>query len=372
MKIFLFFESDSLWYQELYQSVKSAFEEAGCTVIGSTTLLEPNKLIQLIDKEQPDFVFEHNRTKDEVPNFPKDVKHISWIIDFRGRDYAQLSGSDILYVWAQDWVQRFENAGVCNVKFLPPATNAEIYQPLKDVQPQYDLVFLGHISKEWTQRELNRFIGFRKGQKYYFKDILPLVQEYVLTKDVKVPIFEYLESMGVEFKQPIEQTVTYDIVSRIFRQTRREHFIDTSLQVSNKLIIYGSENWKLYSKYQNFYAHYIQSPTKLNRAMQQARVLLHDGNYPHFRTFDAMASGVAVAAAVPPHNFDDPWGKLGFNHLEHYCAVDTFTAQPDLSVLHNTKRLKEIANNAREKVLNEHLWIHRALKVLQDFKNLKN
>ncbi|WP_434637269.1 glycosyltransferase [Sulfurimonas sp. NW7] len=370
-KVLLYLASNSPFYTNLYPSIKGGFEEAGCLVEGGHTLLESKELIKKIESFQPDFVFEMNRVKSEIENFPSGIAHICWVVDFWGRVHENFQGSDILYPWANDWVDKFKQASIENVYYLAPATDKTIYKPLSKQKKESELVFLGHISKEWTSSELTRVVGKSKSKNVYFTDLLPLVKKHVLTLKHTQPFLDSLFAAGIELNMPIDKTMLYDISSRSFRQIRREFYLDLFLKLDKEIAIYGSENWKLYERFQKFYKGYIESPSELNKAMQKASILLHDGNYPHFRTFDAMASGVVVAAAKAHAEYTHPWEVLDFKHNEDYINVDIYDENVDLSILNNKNKLKDIAHNAREKVLQKHLWVHRAEQVLTDFEQLK-
>jgi len=358
-KVLLYLASNSPFYTNLYPSIKRGFEEAGCLVEGGHYLLGSKELIKKIETFQPDFVFEMNRVKKEIENFPSDMIHICWVVDFWGRTHQEFQGSDILYTWAKDWVKQFKKADMTNVDYLAPATDKTIYKPLYKGKKESDFVFLGHISKKWTSSELTRVVGKMKNKDVYFDDLLPLINKFVLSRDHDCSFLDSLALNGIYLTKPINKTLLYDISSRSFRQARREFYLDMYLKLDKTISIYGSENWKSYKRFKNFYKGYIENPKELNLAMQRANILLHDGNYPHFRTFDAMASGTIVAAI------------LDFKANEDYISVDIYNGSVSLEVLNNKKMLEEIAQNAKKKVLAKHLWVHRALKVIEDVEKLK-
>ena len=106
--------------------------------------------------------------------------------------------------------------------------------------------------------------------------------------------------------------------------------------------------------------------------MNQAKIILHDGNFPHFRTFDAMAAGIPVAAALQPIHFKDDWTTLGFEKNTDYISIDIYRSQNDLHYyLSGRDQLEMMAGNARKKVLNHHTWKHRAQAVLGDLHELR-
>lgn len=370
-KVLLYLASNSPFYTNLYPSIKRGFQEAGCLVEGGANLLESKELIEKIDSFKPDFVFEMNRVKSEIQDFPEGVIHICWLVDFWGRVHEDFIGSDILYTWAEDWVKHFKRVGLKNVFYLPPATDKAVYKLKKDVEKNVDLLFLGHISNNWSSKELKREIGVYEGKKLFFHQLAPLIEEFVLAKHHTETFLNSLQRRGFYLKKPIDKTLLYDISNRSFRQIRREHYVDLFLKLDKSIEIYGSPNWNLYEKYKDFYKGYIENPLELNEKIQNANVLLHDGNYPHFRTFDAMASGTAVAAAKAHDDYGDPWLALDFIDKQDYINVDIYNEDVDLSILNDKKKLKDISQNARKKVLENHLWVHRIEQVLRDIDRLK-
>ncbi len=369
IKVLLYLASNSPFYTNLYPSIKRGFQEAGCEVDGGANLLKEDELVKKIDTFKPDFVFEMNRVKSEISNFPDGVIHICWLVDFWGRLHNQLKGSDILYVWAEDWIKNFKKNGVKRVYYLPPATDKNIYKTLKCKKSNY-YIFLGHISSNWKDEELSREVGVKNKKIIFFKDLLPYIKDFVLSKYNDKSFLDSLVDKGIKLYEPMDKTLLYDISNRTFRQVRRELYIDKFININKNIAIYGSKNWKLHDKYSSYYKGYISKPNEINKAINRSNVLLHDGNYPHFRTFDAMASGVVVAAAQAPDNFDNPWEKLGFKDAQDYINVDIYSNEINNEVFMDESLLKKISQNAKEKVLKEHLWIHRAKKVLADLSDL--
>ena len=374
-KVLLYLASNSPFYTNLYPSIKRGFEEAGCLVEGGSNLLESEALLKKIETFQPDFVFEMNRVKSEIENFPKNVIHVCWLVDFWGRKHEDLKGSDILYVWSYSWILHFENVGVKNVHYLAPATDKTIYKDEKR-KVKNEFVFLGHISKEWTEEELNRKVGTigKNKKKLYFKDILKYIERFILDPSPSNYFLNMLSNSKIALDKNMDKSLVYDINSRAFRQIRREHYIDKFINKDRKLWLYGSENWALYEKYKIFYKGYEEDPKKLSKIIQSSQILLHDHVDLHFRTFDAMACGTVVVIPKAKNTrklVPSQWKMLGFQAQEDYIDVDIYNGTISFENLNNKKKLEDIAQNAKKKVLAKHLWVHRALKVIEDVKNLK-
>jgi len=311
-----------------------------------------------------------NRVKSEIQNFPDSVIHICWLVDFWGRRREDLQGSDILYVWDEEWVKSFRSIGVENVFNLPPATDAVVYKPIKQ-QKKSDFIFLGHMPKPWTEKEKNRIVGKKNNKNVDFQVLLQYIEKFIYTCAPTETLYQYFLEEGIIIDKSISKTVSYDISSRSFRHIRRNAYLNLFFEKDYKIAIYGSDNWSLYETYKTFYRGYIDNFEELNAKMQEAKILLHDGYCPHFRTFDAMAAGVVVATAKPIASMEKVWNNLGFKEKEDYICVDMYARDVDYDCFANEKFLIDIQVNAREKVLQNHLWVHRALKVIRDVKKLK-
>jgi len=180
-RVLFYFDSDSPFYNNLYDSINQAFIDANCITDGATKLLSSEDLNKKILSFKPDFVLEINRSKLEITNFPQNIIHVCWLFDIKAKPASHFF-SDILYTFEKNWVKHFKSSARY-VTHLPPATDKTIYKPLK-LDKKYDFSFLGHIPKPWSIKELNREVGHKKNKLIYFKDILPLLKKHFLSKDI--------------------------------------------------------------------------------------------------------------------------------------------------------------------------------------------
>lgn len=370
-KVLVYLASNSPFYTNLYLQIKEGFEEGGLEVIGDSSLLKEKELIKKIDEVKPYFVFEMNRSKNEIKNFPKDVIHICWLVDFWGRKHNEIEGSDILYCWAENWIKHFTNNSNNKVLFLPPATSKSFYYPIENKIKNHDFLFLGHIPNPWSKSELEREVGYINNKKAQFKDIIPILESFIMNKDINISCHDFLKQNNIYLNSNIEKSLEYDISSRTFRQVRRKKFITPFCKNKEfKTIIYGTQNWKNYIDFKNHHKGYLDSTKKINQELSKSNILLHDGNYPHFRTFDAMAAKCCVVACETPSSHGDTWGVLGFKENVDFIKVDIFSNDINFEIFRNKKLIKDIKENAYKKVLENHLWVHRAQTILNDLKEL--
>lgn len=372
-KLILLIPDNSLFYRHLFHAVKAGFEEIGCTVIDGRGDLP---LQVLIDHHRPDFVFEMNRTKSEYEDYPSEIPHICWLVDFWGRTPDTLGESDILYTFSNGWVRLFDTTKAKKIAYFPPATDPKIFYPSPGPKKS-DFIFMGHIPSPWSTEELERPVGLNNQEGFVkFKDLLPIIQEFAATRYTETSLLDRLGKVfNCDFNDLKNSALMYDISSRAMRQARRETFLNHCLTLSDSLIIYGTQNWQQYPLFQDKYIRFVEKPTELNQVIQEAHILLHDGNYPHFRTFDAMAAGTVVAAAAPSVRSDTPmddWETLGFEKNIDYIEVDFYASDTTLGrLLSDKKFLADVAYNGREKILSGHTWAHRASRVINDLKEIK-
>ena len=367
--VFLYLASNSTFYKNLYFQIEKGFRQAGLKIIGGPSLLNSNELNKKIEKYKPYFVFEMNRTKNEIENFPEEVRHICWLVDFWGRSPEDIRGSDILYCWANFWLGCYFRNNKSTVLFLPPATDSDIYKPIK-MNKTCDFLFLGHIPDKWSKKELHRVVGIENGHMITFKDLLPTLELYFKNPKHRIDsvyCVEYLRERNIILNTSIDKVLTYDLFERTARYIRRKSYVNLFANKNEyKLKIFGTANWMRYDQFSDSYNGYIEDPIMINKELSKSNVLLHDSVYPQFRVFDAMAAKCCVAA--PPSHVLDPtaWKDINLNKNEDYIEVDYTSKKMKFDIFKNQSKLKDIKEKAYKKVLQEHLWVHRAEKVLRD------
>ncbi len=376
----LFMPRDNFFYQSLLGSMRDAFHDFGIKVSGRCGLLDEQEMDAWIKEYRPDAIFEMNRVAGEIPWFPKSVKHISWVVDFGGRDQSQIMGSDITYFFCPGWNVNYNTEGFSD--WLPPGTNTKQYAPAF-IKPEHDFVFVGHIPAPWSDEELDYVLGHYNGKKYKFSDLL---KEYISEskkifsnkathKDLKELCYAIMRKRTNLKNLP--QKIEYDLLERTKRMDSRCMLIDSALMFGSKNIqIYGSETWRLWKKYRPFYKRFISDSSKLNRCYCSAKFCLHDGVGIHFRSMDCMASGglllysnvknyekredVEMDAAYGLHTyFDEGVHFLQFSSIEELSEIYKHIPQDE-------RMMNRIRVSAADTVRRNHTWHHRAQKIIDD------
>ena len=94
LSIGLFLPATTPFYRTVFKGMKLGFEQLGHKVLGGTEFLEEAELIRFCEQFKPDFIFEMNRSKNQIPLFPSSVKHIAWVVDSMGLDLNDFCGSE--------------------------------------------------------------------------------------------------------------------------------------------------------------------------------------------------------------------------------------------------------------------------------------
>lgn len=375
-KVLLYLPFESDFYKGLYQDIKKGFEEAGCIVEGGYQYLQSENLIKKIHEFQPDFVFEMNRTKDEIENFPKDLIHICWLVDYWERTPETIQGSDILYLFSKSWIKEHDSFNGKIVDVLYPGTNQSKYFITNENKSDKSMIFLGHMPKPWTKEELDRIVLKKDSKTIFFSEIVELIKKFTIYPEGYYCNFKYLEAkLKVEsFKNKIDQTLYYDIDARAFREGRRYKVLADTIRSQIPIDIYGNDNWKLRDEFSSYYVKNLQSQTEMNNAFNKYTFLLHDTSYPHFRVFDAMAAGLIVTRSdCSKYGMADEWEELNFKEGSDVFTYQLDNIEEEINKLKNLSidHIKDIQHSIRDKIINSHTWKHRALKVLNDIKKIK-
>lgn len=371
-KVLLYLPFHSDFYTGLYIQMKKGFEQTGCIVEGGCGYLKGDELLKKIDSFQPDFVFEMNRVKSEIENFPKGLIHVCWLVDYWERTPHELHGSDFLYLFSHVWLKDHQNFTGKFIDVLYPGTDTDIYYPNMIRKSKPSMIFLGHMPKPWLDSELKRIISVSDSRNIKFEDLVPLVHEFALKPtdfhDGTISIKKFLlQKLGIKTFHTLDDRVLhYDIYARSFREGRRLGVVGKGLKSQN-IDIYGGNNWELRKEFQQHYRGVLTTPEEINAAFNKNHCLLHDGNMPHFRVFDAMAAGLSILKPdVTGYGVEDEWKFLDF---EEDSDVLTYSLESEeLSYLNsfNSDTMREARMHIREKIVAFHTWTKRAEKILKD------
>jgi hypothetical protein len=331
-----------------------------------------------VSEYKPDVIFEMNRVGCELPLDELGVKHVSWVVDFAGRDLTQIHGSDIIYFF--DPGAEENSLAKCHTAWLAPGASPEHYFP-----GQYDFntdfLFIGHIPAPWSEVELNTLIGLSGNNRLTFSDLLEAyIKELELPFDC-IPTHKILKDKIRRIverrigRAELTSKVEYDLLERLKRVTSRRALVGAAAAIeSADLAIYGSETWKQWPEYAKYFCGFLSEDDSLRQAYATSRYCLHDGVGLHFRSMDCMASGGVILYRQDGMIKYTPLegGERGlhtcFREGEHYLQFDTADELTDLYFRYkdDDAALRRIGSNAAEAIAGGHTWRHRAQQIIDD------
>ncbi|MGD2118523.1 MAG: glycosyltransferase [Chromatiales bacterium] len=383
MNLALFLPKDNNFYRSLFAGIQRAFTDHGVHVFGQCGLLDDADLASYCHQHRIDVIFEMNRSRASVPGLPSDIRHIGWLVDLWG-EFSNYTGSDLMYVFCQPWIDALKTVGEKRAKWLSPGIDrSQYFAEQQSLEYLSDIAFLGHIPKPYSDEELARTVKVLEHRRITFADLVQRCRE---TKDQlggfhnlhgyypKMVDF-FLENpldynrFGTHIKDPL---IKYDVEIRTVRMFLRQELIDCARQISDSIRIFGSENWQLWPQYRDMYHCFLDDTESIRQVYVSSKINLHDGEGMHFRSLDCMASGGLLAY----------YSKYGKSNLKNRTLFKYFTPWKDFIPINfdNSEKVKRclndedrrlrIAENGQQKVLQEHTWHHRAERILDDLGRL--
>ncbi len=382
--ISIFLPSESIFYRRLFAFLSNAFQQLNFEVSGGYKLLTDNEMVQWVSDKKPNYVFEMNRIKDEIPSLHElNIPHIAWIVDFQGRDETHIKGSDITYFFDPDWDENYTTGGLQD--WLPPGTCTDTFFPSKQsrIKECFDFSFIGHIPKPWSDKELLR--PLQKDSHITFKTLLNKYIDHLKTTEFELKTHKNLSDIiekltkqlvGTDILLPLE--IKYDLMERTKRMKNREELISFASGKSEVIAIYGSSNWAKWYKYKKYYKNFASCPNRLNNIHQNTKRNLHDGVSFHFRAIDCMASGGLIfhynnkskkklnqdqKPECGLHNF--------FNKKSHFIEFQNNTFDNAFEISNQLEYAGSKAQKETRKIIAaHHTWRHRAKKIISDINRL--
>jgi len=377
VKIALFIPH-TFFYVKLFLSIKKALESHGFHVIGRTELLSSDALLEFCRQDQPDVILEMNRTRNEIPELPKHIVHIAWIVDNLGKKINDFSGSDLLYFFWHNWIKDCSSRSSRIVDWLPPGFDPELYFP----EPRNfisDISFVGHISFPWRIEEEKRILFESPELSVTFKDALQHLEYQVQMADLTgYHEDDYIE-MALSFlpdsireQISLNSCVQYDLGCRaVLRMAFRQKMLDLAVASGASLRFFGSGGWTAWPSYQPFYQAILTEPADVRAVYQSSMINLHEGVGVHFRTLDCMAAGGLLFYMASPDDARPGGIQSFFTPGKHYVEFDENDfLKKTASYLAHPEERKQIRDQACAEVFHKHTWKHRIQKIVDDLNTL--
>ena len=379
-RIGIFLPRSTPLYMSMFFGLKRGFESIGVEVVGWSELLKPDALLEFCRQFNPDVIFEMNRSRHSIPQLPKDILHLCWLVDLMGNDYSYFKGSDIIYTFGSFWPQLFyQKNSPSHTDWLPPGVDPSCYYYTQR-QKKVDFSFIGHVPLPWNQSELNRpLIATSAGIKTFgnFIDLYEKSWNNAFLQPTPPEILHRMEGRPDLDSQEIDiddLTLRYDILCRSRRMKIRQSLIDAVMTVSDSIHIYGPDNWNKWPRYSQYYQRFIDNPHELRDVYQTTRLNLHEGISIHMRLLDCFASGGCLLYLDPDERNNTGNGIFFFFEKDnHYLEVERGDANYQVKeYLKNSHLCEQIGRNASEITLAHHTWTHRARKILSDCKYIRS
>ncbi|MBF0621109.1 MAG: glycosyltransferase family 1 protein [Magnetococcales bacterium] len=381
-KIAIFMPRPNPFYTSLFFYLKSAFEELGLEVCGGVGFLTDETLLEFCRRFQPDILFEMNRARREIPELPKEIRHVSWVVDTNGREVNYFTGSELQYFFFWNWRKDYNAPEAKIVDWLPPGACPHTYhnQPAESLS---DFSFIGHMSAPWTEQERQRTLWKDTQHTITLGDLLPEISTKILhaantvaglnNEDIlEIALNVLWERIGTRQEFPLETALRYDLESRVIRMVRRQSALELIQNTGATVRYYGTGHWEKWPEYKNAYHGPIFDPEQVRKVYVQSRINYHEGvTGIHFRTLDCLSSGGFMFILETPDDSGYGGTHALFTNKEHYVAVnpDNFQ-QMTQHYLNNESARKAIGANAAQLIREKHTWRHRAEKILSDLSRL--
>ncbi len=374
----IFLPCTNPFYLGLLVGMKRGFEAVGVTVSGWTELPDEVSYLEFVRLVKPDAILEMNRTRRQRPYLPREVGHISWMVDSAEWPYDQLGDSELIYFIGRHWADRFRARSQGFVDWLPPGTDPVAYA-FGQAEPISRFGFAGHIPKPWTAEQEARVVASTPQGNLDFGRLFRWCCERWRVPpagfDNECYLADALAAAAARLGVPVELAdprLRYDISCRTVRLINRTWLADTVLEVSPSFRLGGPPNWPLYPRYAPHYIGPLHGAQALGDFYRTSQFNLHEGVGPHFRVFDCLAAGGLLFCRRAADN-DLPGGlasvlEPGRHYLEFGDSAE-LRAQTDDLVRHPERR-SDIIQAARAQVEREHSWAVRARKIVDDYQRV--
>lgn len=318
--------------QHCMRDLLAGFEQNGCSVRlhkeqSPIERITQYDLLATVDEFQPDLIITIDHFRDEFPYLPRNLPFVNWIQDLLPNivnpEQLQLGELDFTFVFAPQWVDTL-SCKPCYaghpIDVLPLGINADIYHPVADGTPQFDVLYVSHLVDplKTLRPMLDPTIGFEpdEDESLLLHDRLIGYEQLILVYMLMTQVFDGLLIDDL-WKYIAEPPTRRAFVRRILAQAEVEpseaifrHFC-TSQRIHNDIgyaiktrplialvnngidvRIYGN-NWAHVPQLRDCAYGPVDNGAALNRLMQQARICLNNspGTSLHMRAVEILAAG---------------------------------------------------------------------------------
>lgn len=319
----------------------------------------------------PDAVIQINRVLQVGQPWPSNIKHVSWIQDYRFDGYdltKDLGSGEMIYFLIHPSSFGMNIPAGKKWSILLPGARPHDEHALQN--HNRDFSFVGFISSCVNYdlpipKDTGGFISLKDFLDQYPKHLLS--QSSFNLPSIRAAVESTASNLGcTNLLKNNELLQIFD--EQLPRSQDRRHLIDAILAISKNTEIYGHNNWLSWAQYKEHYKGSIDDPLDCDSIYRTSKINLHNsGLGMHFRVLDCMATGSFILVNETPYD-RLPGGIL--NHFapgKHYGSYtfENLTAVAS-KYLADSKSRSLISQTAREEVMRSHTWKHRALQICSD------
>lgn len=361
--------------------LRDGFRQLGVEVL--TAWPHPNALTleNVLDSFRPDFVFEINRSRNQIRGCRETFRHVCWMQDFQSQGQRldiDFGGSDLSYFIFPPSAMGYGEAFDDTARYLPQAADPTIFA-FSEEHPIFDFSFVGQMFAPIPESIRGRPVivnGVDCGTVGALFDIFAaegISQSSHMMKHTRDRLLRFVRQ-----RCPDAEVSMIDPAIQLFfddyfpRMTERTRMLDTILDVSSKVGFFGTGPWDQWPRYHPHFGGYINRPSKLALVFRRTKLNLHNGNFGmHGRVLDCMATGGTI---LVNRSF---WSATAFGldaYFEpgcHYIEYDFDNlAEVAAEALADEPRRRGIGAVAAQAVRAGHTWRDRAARIIEDVQAL--
>lgn len=381
MKRIALFGHPDLYYMNLLNGLKHAFEALGVETFVGYSCLDGATLEAFGDQFQPDAIFEIDRFRDQFEPFAGQRPHITWFIN-HGRHCYRINkndaDSDIIYAGLELTQIGFPAESAAKARPFFSAIDPDHFSPAT-AQPRYDVSLIAYPNPPFNAAVRDTMLSINPEQTLHTGGLIDAYIKEIVSHGTMN--YEYQrEFLLRHLELNAIRTIRENILSRLIfliDVTVTDTFnscqlADSLLSATQQVALYGSPHWLQWPRYS---AHYRGSPTTHRQsaeAYRSARFAVNGERSPvNSRLVEAMACGIPVLVPHMPGDTSPFSVETHFVPGEHYIPADLDHLDDMVAnALADPDHGRVIGANAARHVLENHTWRHRAQQIMADFEAL--
>ena len=384
----------------------SAFKNIGHTAIATKANISEKEIAKICLLNGNNVVLKINGVRKNEEKSLRNIRHISWYQDiFPGSEnviHDGLEEQDILYTLGDRKILGLMKETKCQSHILMTGIDKNLLLIKNHYKYKYDFSLCGFIPKNNKKdikykiiRNIKFVLQFMLNHKIIRRKNLEIINKIRNTSSKDID--DLMEKVVYENYEPLAGNLDINLICKILlntfsvddfqlhdetflekikyysqtypRRIDRQTLILEIINFTKSLALFGP-NWNTYKDFAKYHKGTINNHKKLIETYMSSKINLTNNTHGigiHSRTLEVMATGGFIATHQS-RNDEIPGGILSFfKPNEHFIYYKKDNLKEDLLkwVKDDMQRIK-IGESAREVVKNNHLWEHRATRVIED------